>query len=845
MACLYRKLLTKFLFDFYLIVFKLNQFRLNTKNANLMERKTDKPKLVFFQWRHEGMPKFMQLHTQLHVKCLSEFFDVVLISKNCDYRQICDIYEPDLTLFESGYKSSISKKIIIKNTSAYPEIPKLGLHNGDAWCSCRVGFFSDMEHWGIQTFFSIGASCPEFTPEIVGNLFVWPNFIDSEIYHDYGENKVVPVLFSGNMIPLYPWRQKIYKIVSNIYPSLIFPHFGYENHSPQMIYGEQYARTINASWFVPSCGTIAKEVVRKHFEIPGCRSCLIAEKTPNLEAAGFIDMHNCVLADEKDILDKLYFLFQNKNKLLEIINAGYQMVQSQHTLKKRDQIFQWFTLYKNLKLNQKIVQTNPFKPLVVVEKSPTNRNVHTASSNLILMLLCKGDEKLYSGKYNEAEALFLQCLNYIPGMSEPKLKLAICSLYKGNVKQALKWVLEPIKINLGIYKAVDSDPVEWSYFIIALLCQGKLNKAIICARQFPALQHPELNRIRRIINFLANNLEYEKESPDQYIRPRYSIHQLPRITFVDWINQLCIMLKSCGQINYAEKLNQLALFEKFPEPQKKRKFIVSLRKYPLLIHINLLEKTNRIFEALHIPNLRPELPAISGVDYIIRLFRWAKVNVAKKFVQNYFSRLKELSNFLALFKTKNDDFSQAVQSIIQKEDINQLIIVDTSIITAAIKSRTTKKSFSQNGQLLRLPNNEDSEFTLLQRKYTKKYGLEFYQFESCSFESSVQELNEYIRKVLTENKTNFVDLILIENPKIDGWKLEEFEEARVVILNKINSLQNYKHKQKLVENPAYAMVDQNFVPNNSYAIFKKIGNGDRFGLNSHGSPKKLKPIYEK
>jgi hypothetical protein len=238
-----------------------------------MVKKVNKPRLVFFQWRHDGLPKFMQLHMQLHVKCLSEYFDVVLINEHCDYQQVCDKYHPELTLFESGFKSKISQKLTIKNTSAYPEIPKLGLHNGDSWCDCRTGFISDMEHWGIETFFSICTTTAEHTPEIANNLFVWPNFIDSDIYQDYHQSKVVPVLFTGLMNSLYPWRQKMYKIISNRYALHTLLHSGYKNNSAIMVQGEQYAKAINASWFVPTCGTIAKEVVRKHFEIPGSKAC--------------------------------------------------------------------------------------------------------------------------------------------------------------------------------------------------------------------------------------------------------------------------------------------------------------------------------------------------------------------------------------------------------------------------------------------------------------------------------------------------------------------------------------------------------------------------------------------
>ena len=118
-----------------------------------MDNRTKKPRLVFFQWQHKNLPKFLFMHTQMHVKCLSEYFDVTVINNDCDYQQVCEAYQPDLALFESGYKTSFSRKIKIKNISANTQIPKLGLHNGDPWCDCRPGFISDMEHWGIETFF--------------------------------------------------------------------------------------------------------------------------------------------------------------------------------------------------------------------------------------------------------------------------------------------------------------------------------------------------------------------------------------------------------------------------------------------------------------------------------------------------------------------------------------------------------------------------------------------------------------------------------------------------------------------------------------------------------------------
>ncbi|MBW4619767.1 MAG: glycosyltransferase [Cyanosarcina radialis HA8281-LM2] len=599
--------------------------------------KVGKPKLVFFQWKHERLPKFLLLHMQQHVKCLSEFFDVILINEDCDYQQICDLYQPDLALFESGYRSSISQRLKITNTSTHPQIPKLGFHNADAWCDWRTGFLSDMEHWGIETFFSICTTTPEHTPEIAENMFVWPNFIDADVYRDYGESKVVEVLINGCVNLLYPWREKIFNILTDRYPSLVFQHSGYDSSSSQMIYGEQYARTLNASFFVPACGTVAKDVVRKHFEIPGSRSCLIAEKTPSVEAAGFVDMQNCVFADESDILDKLDYLFKNPDELARITDSGYQLVHSQHTLKQRDQILQWFNLHKHLKPNQKIVQTNPFGDLTVVDKSSGIESSHIICNGAHLVALRQGDEKLWAEKYDEAESLYLKCLNYIHWMREPKLKLALCSLYKGTPKRSLELLVELVNVDLMHSQVLDPDPIEWAYLIISLLCQGKLNEAIIRAEQFPLLCHPELERTRWVVNVLQNKRDIIPPSAERSPKSRRSVHQMPSLNLADWVDRLAIVLRSCQQLKLAEQLHGLSIRgdEVIETPKINSNNVTEIwRNQRLLIHLNRLKTLDYLFNQLSIPP-RPSLPPISELDYAIRLAR-----AVKKIIIRFPERLK-------------------------------------------------------------------------------------------------------------------------------------------------------------------------------------------------------------
>src|ERR1700674_5615093 len=132
-----------------------------------MHNTVTKPKLVFFQYKYdERLPPFLLIHKQEHVKCLSEFFDVTVVQDDCDYQQICDTYHPDLALFESGVNHETCQRLKIKNVHARPEIPKLGLQHGDAFCNARAGFLSDMDHWGIETFFAISTTAAEHTPEI-------------------------------------------------------------------------------------------------------------------------------------------------------------------------------------------------------------------------------------------------------------------------------------------------------------------------------------------------------------------------------------------------------------------------------------------------------------------------------------------------------------------------------------------------------------------------------------------------------------------------------------------------------------------------------------------------------
>jgi len=95
-----------------------------------------------------------------------------LIDRDCDYQQICDKYEPDLALFESGVPFPSCQQPKIMNIRACPQIPKLGFLHSDAFCEGRAGFLSDYGSLGYRNFFAIATTAAEHTPEIADSLFI-------------------------------------------------------------------------------------------------------------------------------------------------------------------------------------------------------------------------------------------------------------------------------------------------------------------------------------------------------------------------------------------------------------------------------------------------------------------------------------------------------------------------------------------------------------------------------------------------------------------------------------------------------------------------------------------------
>ena len=435
-----------------------------------------KPKLLFFQARYdETVPAFLTYHRKEHVRCLSQWFKVVEVASDCDYAQVCDEHEPDLSLFECGNEILGSRRLRISNVVDNASVPKVAFLNADGCSENRSGILSDLDEWRIETCFTISVCAADHLPELRDRLFVWPNFIDPEIFRDYGKEQVVPILLTGSTSARYPWRRKIFPKLMARYPTLRCPHGGYTNTavSGRMLHGRPYAELINASQLAPTCGSVTNEVVRKHFEIPGARSCLVTARSEALEAAGFQDMENCIFADEENLGDKLDFVLGDPNERARIANAGFELVHKNHTMRNRDQLYSWFLLNKGISPGERIIQDGPFGHLQAIGEGTEGRTRHITSGSAHLNCISVAESALSRGDYRSATSAYLECLAYLPEFPEAKLGLTICSLYRGRPVDALGYVIQTNRNILTRYSAPDPDPVEWAYLIRSLVCRAR------------------------------------------------------------------------------------------------------------------------------------------------------------------------------------------------------------------------------------------------------------------------------------------------------------------------------------------------------------------------------------
>jgi hypothetical protein len=653
-----------------------------------------RPKLLFFQFQYdEQLPKFILTHKGEHVACLEQFFDVAVVREDCSLDRMCDLHQPELILVESGVPNPACRRPRVSDLHAHRHIPRLGLLHADAFCSGRSGFLSDMDAWGIHTYFCIALAAPAYNPAIEGQLFVWPNFVDSSVFRDYGQDKTIPVLFAGNRNPLYPWRRRVLRALDPFYASSSLAHPGYSlRSSTQYVHGESYARLLNSAWFVPSCGTVAKDVVRKHFEAPASKACLVAQRTRLLEHAGFVDMENCVFADESDAADKIETLLADQARLLAVIERGHALVHSRHTMKHRSQIHDWFLLNRRRQDGEFIVQPDPFARLKL-DAAPLQRQwVHEDRRQLTL--LREGDEAFTRGDTALAAQSYRQCASFVRYMPEPRLRMALCHLQQGEAPRALQIVKGLLHFTLLSYGARDPDPTEFAVLLLCLLCMGKADDAARFCEAFAWVRQPELDRTRWLVRAATRQPTRQYAQSDVVTTQRLSIHQLPWAGETVWRHAVTSLLAANNQTSTLAALIALD-FAPAPSQQASERGTMGLdRDRSTAAVLDMLRKAHR-FDATR-EHVRARSRAASS---------WIERKLAAYVLPYRFSSVKYEPFFLQLSEVVSDENTRVILTLDDRPHSHAISCIESALSEDLSSHRSLVRSPTrlQNAEKAQLP----------------------------------------------------------------------------------------------------------------------------------------------
>ncbi|MFJ4284145.1 glycosyltransferase [Paenarthrobacter nicotinovorans] len=499
------------------------------------------PKMVLFRRTSPRLAPFLKEHLEDQVRVLSRSFEVKVINRDCDYGQVCDEHEPAISVFETGVYSYGQR---ITNTHLNPDIPKLGFLHADAYDISRAVFLSNMAEWGVEDFFTTSTAMAEYSPEIAKRLFVWPNAVNPETFKDYDLSKNIPVLLTGSQERHYPWRNAVGRVLSEKFPTMAMPHFGWGSGTERLVTGTAYAQLLNASYFVPACGSMARDVVRKQLEIPAAGACLVTEWSPRLEEFGFVDMVNCVFADSSNAVDKVGALLKDREHLDRITSAGHDLVHSRHTAAHRNQVREWLELYRSRKPGQVIAQETVCSSLILVPQGEPGRPI-AIGPGLDRLQLAKGWSLLRGKDVLGAEHEFLKCLNFyfIP---EAVTGMVFTSLLKGDPSAALDWITQALTRTFREGGGSDPDPVLWACRIRALVCAGETVAARRSAGMFPHMGHYELDRVRQAVWHMdpASAGTSSKTQPALSQR-RPSIAPVPELDLPDWTREFKEMITRC------------------------------------------------------------------------------------------------------------------------------------------------------------------------------------------------------------------------------------------------------------------------------------------------------------
>lgn len=238
-----------------------------------------------------------------------------------------DSFAPPITGLD---KIDIPKGCFVIDTHWYPER--------------RIDYF---EKNSIDIIFSAGKSHFLKTFPQYKEKFRWlPFAINPNVIKDWKQEKEIDFLLMGlvytDSSKYRPWsiapkgryslREAVLNKMENHSGFVYIPHPGHlAPASRNPIVNEKYAQKISQAKMFFTCGGEFEYMVAKFFEIPGCKTLLLAKPNKDMLELGFEDQVNFVACNEDDFYDKALFYLRDYVARKTITTNGYEFIHNNHT----------------------------------------------------------------------------------------------------------------------------------------------------------------------------------------------------------------------------------------------------------------------------------------------------------------------------------------------------------------------------------------------------------------------------------------------------------------------------------------------------------------------------------
>ena len=529
-----------------------------------------KPTLLYFspgakKYKEMVVPNNHEPMIDRMDRWLEYYFNVVTISEDTDLAVEVRKHSPDIILFDGLLEGTANKlRIVVSSLDAYPEIPRAGLSRVDALSPTRGISFEELMMKGAEVVFTLAEPIMgESMPDHANAIIHVPWFIDPAMFKDYGIEKSVPIGMFGNFESppyMYYWRAAIKNTLLDNFPVMYYRHPGYsiegQKDNPFVLFGEAYAKAINACYIAPSHGGFTEIVVSKQLEIPACRTLLITQTSPSVEAHGFRHGVNCIFADPEDIYYRIKSLFNNREEMKRITDEGHRFVHNTHTYMHRPQILQWLELKKKIKPGQRIVQPTLMGDLEIVETASPKRTFHVFGSP-IYKTLQETDASIQRNDFANAERLCEKLLSFCNYLSEPKLRLILLKLLSSDPHGAMTIVEKPLGMRFSM-GGLFPDPIEWTALLLTLLAFDDPQTIRAYLVQFTEIHRRELDLCRWAAGVILNDTGLQKQAMValEEGRHHFSIHSFNNFTFPNFLTCIETVLERSRLPHRAEALRQ-------------------------------------------------------------------------------------------------------------------------------------------------------------------------------------------------------------------------------------------------------------------------------------------------